>query len=112
MDKVVVATKVAENLFATEHAIDDALVATSAFLAAMIEGRRELQLSPVLGEVAQARVAEAITSLTEARRAIVATHSTLKRVQADVGVRHEAVGPDSPEDPVERELPKLRLASA
>jgi hypothetical protein len=112
MDKTAVATKVAENLFATEHAIDDALVATSQFLSTMIEARRELQLSPVLGEVAQARVAEAIASLTEARRAIVATHSTLKSVQGKLGVQHTAVGPESPEEPVERELPKLRLATA
>lgn len=113
MDKIEVANKVADKLFATEHAVDDAMVRASQFLEAMVEARRELNLSAVAGEVATSRVAEAIAALSEARRSVMAAHGALQNLQTKMGLT-VAFGADKYEEAgVSTGLrPDLRLAAS
>jgi len=110
MDKVKTAKRVAERLFATEEALDGAMVQASGLLQVMIEGRRELKLSAVAGEAAQSRVAESIAALAEARRAVMAAHGALANLQRKMDLDDNDLGPlDKPEeDPVRKAAPDLR----
>lgn len=99
MEKIEVLHTVAEELFATERAIDDAIAQATDMVAAMIQGRRDANLSAVVGAEAQAKVMEAIAALGAARTAVVASHAELARVQRVIGLSHVAVGPmDKPEE--------------
>jgi hypothetical protein len=82
---------VADKLFATEQAVDEAMVRASQFLESMVEARRELNLSAVAGEVATSRTAESIAALAEARRAVMAAHSALQSLQRKLGVDDELI---------------------
>ncbi|HYF22803.1 MAG TPA: hypothetical protein VD929_05325 [Caulobacteraceae bacterium] len=110
MDKVKTAKAVAEKLFATEAALDDAVVQATGLLQAMIEGRRALKLSAVAGEAAQSRVAESIAALAEARRAVMAAHGALANLQRKMDVDDNDLGPlDKPEEDKPRvQAPGLR----
>lgn len=88
-----IAKGVAEKLFATEDSVDAAMVRASQLLEAMIVARQSLKVSATTGEVAQARVAEAISALSEARRAVMAAHGALAAVQQKMGIDDTAVGP-------------------
>lgn len=81
MEKIEVAKKVADKLFATERAVDDAMMCASQFMESMVEARRELNLSAMAGEVATSRTAESIAALAEARRAVMAAHGALQNLQ-------------------------------
>ncbi|NEX91686.1 hypothetical protein [Caulobacter sp. 17J65-9] len=91
MDKIEVCNKVADKLFATEHAVDEAMVRASQFLESMVEARRELNLSAVAGEVATTRTAETIAALAEARRAVMSAHAALQNLQRKIGVDDELI---------------------
>lgn len=98
MDKIEVAKGVAEELWATERALDAAIAQAGDCVAAMIEARRELNLSAVVGAEAQTKIMEAIGALAQARSAVVAAHGDLAVVQRRVGVGPLAIGPTKPEE--------------
>src|SRR5438045_2923316 len=74
MTKIETADHVAATLYATENAIDTALVQAAQLVQSIIEARKELNVSAAQCEVAQARAAEAIAALSEARRTVMASH--------------------------------------
>ena len=88
-----IAKGVADKLFATEDSVDMAMVRASQLLETMITARQTLRVSATTGEVDQARVAEAISALSEARRAVMAAHGALASVQQKMGIVDTAVGP-------------------
>lgn len=96
MTKNQVAQGVADKLFATEEAVDLAMVRAAELITSMVEGRRALGVAATTGEVAQARAAEAIAALSEARRSVMAAHAALAnlatKMDADVGM------PNKPEE--------------
>ena len=120
MDKLEVMRTVVDDLYATERAIDDAIAQSTDFVATMIQSRRDVNLSAVVGAEAQAKMIEAIAALGEARSAVVAAHADLSKVQRLVGLGHVAVGPvDKPEEDVpvhpqgpRSEARRLRVASS
>ncbi len=87
MDKVFVAKRVAAKLRTAEHAIDASLVEASDFLAEMLRARKELGLAANVGEEAIAKATAAISALSEARTAMVASHADLAEVQLRIGIR-------------------------
>lgn len=87
MDKARVASAVAEDLFATEIAVEDALARAVLLMRRMMDARRALGLSPTIGDPALRRVSAAVTALGEAQREIVRTHDELERVRQEVGLR-------------------------
>ncbi len=113
MNKIETVKHVADKLFATEDAIDAAMVQSAELLSALVEGRKGLKLSAVAAEAAQSRIAESIGAMAEARRAIMAAHSSLQSLQRKMGVDDAEVGPlDKPDDnAVTSAAPSLRVAS-
>jgi hypothetical protein len=83
---------VANKLFATEKAIDAAIAEAAALLGGMSEARAELRVSAVVGDDATRKIAETISQLTEARRAIVEAHRELDVVKGQIGVRTKLIG--------------------
>ena len=92
MEKALVAQRVANRLFATEKAIDTAMAEAASLMTSMAEARAELGLSAVVGDDATGKVAQAIATLADARRAIVSAHGTLAETKLRVGIRTKLIG--------------------
>ena len=87
------------RLFAAEIAIDAALAEAASLVAMLPAARAEAYLSAVTGQRAFDSAAAAVTSLTQARAHMVATHNTLSALARKLGLETLAVGPlDKPED--------------
>jgi hypothetical protein len=92
MDKALIAQTVANKLFATEDAVDTAILEASKLMGGLIDARHEMRLSSVIGDDAVAKVAAALSALTEARKAMVETHHELAEVKLRVGIRTKLLG--------------------
>jgi hypothetical protein len=92
MDKALIAQTVANKLFATEDAVDKAIVEASKLMGGLIEARQEMRLSAVVGDDVASKVAAALMALTEARKAVVEAHNELADVKLRVGIRTELLG--------------------
>ncbi|WP_249138048.1 hypothetical protein [Phenylobacterium montanum] len=92
MEKALIAQRVANKLFATENAVDAAILEASQLLAGMIEARQEIGFSAVLGSDAAAKIGVALNALTEARAAVVASHNELAEAKLRLGIRTRMIG--------------------
>ncbi|MCC7266444.1 MAG: hypothetical protein IT546_03775 [Caulobacteraceae bacterium] len=92
MEKVFVAQKVANKLFATEGAVDQAMTEAAELLSAMLTAKSDLHLSTVVGDDAAANLVKAIAALGEARTAMVAVHNELNDVKLRIGIRAKMTG--------------------
>ena len=92
MDRTLIAQGVANRLFATEKAIDKAIAEAAQLLGGMSQAREELRVSAVVGDEATRKIAQTISQLTEARRAIVEAHRELDVVKGQIGVRTKLIG--------------------
>jgi hypothetical protein len=92
MDKALVAQGVANRLFATEKAVDTAMAEAAQLMTSLIDARSELHLSAVVGDEATTKVAQAIATLAEARRAVVSAHADLADLKLRVGIRTKLIG--------------------
>ena len=88
-----IAVHVTSSLHETENAVDAALARASEFLALLPKARQDQRVSASMGHDAIARVASAITALTEARAELVAAHEVLADVQRQLGLGETAFGP-------------------
>ncbi len=94
-----VAQKVADQLFITERAIEQALREAATLTCMLPEARLEANLSAVVGQTAFDGASGTIALLTRARASIIDTHNGLAEVRDKVGLRHVAFGPvDKPEE--------------
>ena len=102
MDRTLIAQGVANRLFATEKAIDKAIAEAAQLLGGMSQAREELRVSAVVGDEATRKIAQTISQLTEARRAIVEAHRELDVVKGQIGVRTKLIGIiDTPAPPTQ-----------
>ncbi|MDG2529310.1 hypothetical protein P7A99_11205 [Caulobacter endophyticus] len=92
MEKVFVAQRVANKLWATENAVDGAMVQAAELMADLLKARKDLGLSAVVGDKASAKLVEALAALGEARSAMVDMHNELSEVKLRVGIRTKLVG--------------------
>jgi hypothetical protein len=92
VDKVLVAQTVANRLFATEDAIDKALMEASQLLQTMLQARQDLGLSAVVADKAPAQLSQAIAALTAARSAVVEVHGALEETKLRIGIRTKMIG--------------------
>jgi len=92
MEKALVAQRVANRLFATEKAVDTAMAEAASLMTTIAEARTDLGLSAVVGNEATAKVAQAIATLAEARRSVVAAHNDLADLKLRVGIRTKLIG--------------------
>lgn len=98
MEKVFVAQRVANKLYATEAAVDAAMVEVTEMMAELIQARKDLSLSATVGNGASAKFAEAVQALAIARTAIVEAHSQLDETRLRVGIRTKMIGFDKGTD--------------
>lgn len=96
MDKVFVAQRVAVKLYATENAVDTAMVEAAELMNEMVKARRELKLSATFGHEATEKLVEAIKALGEARTAMMAVHEEASEAQLRIGVRTRMDTPVKP----------------
>jgi hypothetical protein len=92
MDKTLIVQGVANKLFATETALDNAIVEASNLMTGIIEARKELRVSAVFADETQSKVAEAIATLASARRSIVQAHHEMSTDKLRLGVRTKLIG--------------------
>jgi hypothetical protein len=96
MEKVFVAKKVAAKLFATEAAVDTALVEASEFMSEMLKARQDVNASLVFADDCQVKLMDALKALSEARTAMVAVHEELNEAKLRLGIRTKMNGQDKP----------------
>jgi hypothetical protein len=92
VEKAIVAQRVANRLFATENAVDAAILEASQLMGAFIEARRDVGFAATLGCDAINKVAVAMSALAEARQACVDAHSELADVKLRLGIRTKMDG--------------------
>jgi len=108
VEKVFVAQRVATKLFATENAIDAAMVEAAELMADMLKARKDIGLSAVVGDRASAKLVEALAALSEARSAMVDMHGELNDVKLRIGVRTKMVGIEDKPPETTRGLAEVR----
>ena len=92
VEKVFVAQRVATKLFASENAVDAAMVETAELMADLLKARKDLGISAVVGDRAAAKLAEAMSALSEARSAMVEAHGELNETKLRLGIRTKLTG--------------------
>jgi len=92
MEKAFVAQRVASKLFATEAAVDQAMVEATEFMADLLKARKDVNASLVFADDVQVKLVEAIKALGEARTAMVAVHGELAEAKLRLGIRTKMVG--------------------
>lgn len=113
MEKVFVAQRIATKLFATENAVDAAMVEAAELMADMLKARKDIGLSAVVGDRASAKLVEALAALGEARSAMVEMHNELNDVKLRIGVRTKMMGfEDKPPEVVASAKQERALRSA
>jgi hypothetical protein len=96
MEKVFVAQRVASKLFATEAAVDGAMVEAAELLSEMLKARKDVNASLVFADDVQIKMMEAIKALSEARTAMVGVHNELNEAKLRLGIRTKMDGADKP----------------
>ncbi|WP_029416218.1 hypothetical protein [Brevundimonas bacteroides] len=92
MDRKEVVNGVADELHATEAAVDAAITQATTLIQSMIGARTILKLSPTVAADSQAKAMTAIAALSEARAALVACHHELAKDHRRLGLGAYAVG--------------------
>lgn len=92
MEKVFVVKKVAEQLWATEDAIDSAIAETSKLMGGLVEARQELQVTHIVTDAATSRIAASMAALAQARTAMIEAHHALNEAKLRIGVRTKLDG--------------------
>jgi hypothetical protein len=88
-----VGVRIARRLKTTEHAVDKAMVETSALIQAMIEARGEAGFAAEVGQPALLDMVRGLAQLAEARGAVVEGHGGLAAVAAAQGLSWRVEGP-------------------
>ena len=93
-----VSARIARQLRTAEHAVDKAMIETSALIQAMIEGRSEAGFAAEVGHPALLNMVRGLTQLAEARGAVVEGHGGLAAVASahDMGWRLDGPLEDKP----------------
>lgn len=86
------AQQLANRLFETEGAIDDAITKMAELAGYMPIARNTANLSAVVGQDAIAQAAQTLAALVDARGQIVETHHKLANARDQIGLREMAVG--------------------
>ncbi|MDO1558308.1 hypothetical protein Q0812_02560 [Brevundimonas sp. 2R-24] len=100
MSRNAIARAAARKLLTAESAIDRALEATGELTSVLPSLRLQGNFACEVGHQAVVELAQAITSLADARGRVVAAHKTLNGVKQDFGIGLTGV-PDKPEDGLE-----------
>ncbi|MGE5150558.1 MAG: hypothetical protein ACM3II_10605 [Rhodospirillaceae bacterium] len=78
----------AGKLFATEAAVDGALMEASELMSEMLKARKDVNASLIFADEAQVKLMDALKALSDARSAMVAVHGELEEAKLRLGIRH------------------------
>jgi hypothetical protein len=92
MDKALICQTVANKLFATEDAIDTAMIEATKLLSGIVEARHEMRVSAVVVDEAIAKATAALSALSDAQQAVVGAHNELAEVKLRLGIRAKLLG--------------------
>lgn len=92
MDKAFVVQRVANKVWSSENAVDEALAQTAALMSELTSARQELKISAGTTEKATADLVAAIAALGQARTALVEMHEELAEVKDRIGDRTKLTG--------------------
>ncbi|HEX5378287.1 MAG TPA: hypothetical protein VFW47_06915 [Phenylobacterium sp.] len=92
MEKAFVAQRVATKLFATEAAVDQAMVEATEMMADLLKARQDVNASMVFADDVQVKLMEAISALSQARSAMVGVHGELAEAKLRLGIRTKMAG--------------------
>ena len=96
MEKAFVAQRVATKLFATETAVDQAMVEATELMSDLLKARQDVKVSLVFADDVQVKLMDAVKALSEARTAMVGVHNELAEAQLRLGVRTKMNGFEKP----------------
>lgn len=88
--------KIARKLQETEHAIDNAMIATSALIQTMIEGRLEVGVAAQSGHEALSHVVDGLSRLQAVRGSVIAGHDALKDLAEAIHIPYRMEGTMEP----------------
>jgi hypothetical protein len=80
MEKAFHIQRVAAKIKATERSVDEALAQAAELMVEMKAAQDGLELGPVVGDSAYAKLSQAIAELAQARSSIVTTHKRLVKI--------------------------------
>jgi hypothetical protein len=86
------AMRVARQLHAAEAAVDEALKAAAALAAMLPDARQQANLSALIGQGALEQVIESVSTLGQARGALVKAHKQLSITHEKIGLGEAAFG--------------------
>ena len=110
MEKAFVAQRVYSKLQTTETAIETAMSEAANLISVLIEARRDLNVSTVVGDKELESLTQAIAALDTARKSTVQLHHGLAQVARQLHVPVKMFGPAK--GAIEQEdRPMLRAAS-
>jgi chloramphenicol 3-O-phosphotransferase len=92
MEKAFVAQRVATKLFATEAAVDQAMVEATELMADLLKARKDVNAPLVFADDVQVKLMDAIRALSEARSAMVGVHGQLGEAKLRLGIRTKMAG--------------------
>lgn len=92
MEKAFVAQRVASKLFATEAAVDQAMVEATELMADLLKARKDVNAPLVFADDVQVKLMDAIAALSSARSAMVGVHGELGEAKLRLGIRTKMVG--------------------
>jgi hypothetical protein len=97
LERIEAATKVAEALYATEAALDDAFGRMAGLLGTVTQARQDARWSILVGQDAVNELAAALPEMTSVRDRLIAAHRRLDRWQKRMGVEVQMeAGQDKP----------------
>jgi hypothetical protein len=89
MEKAFVVKRVADQLWSTEAALDDALLQANDLMREITQARREFGVAGVFCDEVNVKLMEAMQAVTAARTAMVGVHAELKDAGLRLGLRTE-----------------------
>jgi hypothetical protein len=95
-ERIETTNSVANQLFAAEAAIDNAICEVAKLSAMMPEARLRVKVAASLGHEALKHAGESLTSLIEARASVVCVHTELDQAKTDIGLRTYGIGAGYP----------------
>jgi hypothetical protein len=110
--RAAIAATVAEELFALEACLDEALNRAARLTGRLATARIEAGLSAVVGQPAFERSTELVGLLGQVRGKAVEAHHALKEMHDSIGLRGVAWGGDKPEEPISASTKLRAVASA
>ncbi len=114
MEKAFHVQRVAAKIKATERSIDEAMALAAELMIEMKSAQDGLELGPIVGDSAYAKLSQAIAELAQARSSMVTTHKRLVKIFDVCGLRTVAAGTiiTSHARPEEQAVAEIDLAVA